>query len=95
MTLCESESESKRVSLESDDLRELKVDLTRARSLSCLSVLDLRTRKARKWVWITRAAKSLREYGGQECEDGEEETEKWWREDSRASMRRIREERRE
>ena len=34
----------------------LQVDLMEARSLSCRRVLDLRTRKALKWVWMIWAA---------------------------------------
>lgn len=35
---------------ENEELRELKADLIEPSSLSCPRVLDLRTRKARKWV---------------------------------------------
>jgi len=54
--LRERAGKSKWVCVENEDLIAMKEDLIDASSLRFLSVLDLRTRKERKWVWITRAA---------------------------------------
>lgn len=94
IALRETRRKSKWFFLETDNWRELKLDLIKASSLSCLRVLDLRTRKTRKWVWITRAAASLREH--EEKEEYRlyvaEDNEKFCREVSSASIRLIREE---
>lgn len=62
----------------------LRVDLMEERFLSSRRVLDLRTRKALKWVWMVRAAASRRDW-----EEDEEERRR--KEDSRATTRRRRE----
>ena len=78
--------ESKWVFFETSDLRLLSDDLMKARSFRLRKVTDRCMRYDLKWVWITRAAASRREFG---CG-------KWWllrrrRVVSRAAMRWIRE----
>lgn len=74
------------------------MDLIVARSFRLRRVCDRRTRKARKCVWIVRAARLRREgkgvVGGLVCEgggggegEGEGGEERWWREDSSAETR--------
>jgi len=62
MALRERAAKSTWAWLEQEDLRALKVDLMEARCLSWVRVLDLRTRKERKWVWMTLAAAWRREW---------------------------------
>jgi len=50
MALRERAAKSTWAWLEQEDLRALNVDLMEARCLSWVRVLDLRTRKERKWV---------------------------------------------
>ena len=59
--LRERGGKSKWVCVEKEDWREMKEDLIDARCLRFLRVLDLRTRKERKWVWIMVAAEWRRD----------------------------------
>jgi hypothetical protein len=54
--LRERAGKSKWVCVEKEDLIDMKEDLIDASCLRFLRVLDLRTRKERKWIWMTRAA---------------------------------------